>query len=48
MIDYLVFQNADQPAPFRRTAAKFLVATHGGEKRFLHQIFSHFGLAYTH
>src|SRR6266496_1414866 len=48
MIDYLVLQNADQPAPFRRAAAKFLVAAHGGEKGFLHQVFGDFGFADSH
>ena len=42
MIHYLVFQNADEPAPFRRSAAEFFVTAHSGEKCFLHQVFGHF------
>jgi hypothetical protein len=29
-------------------AAEFFVTAHSGEKRFLHQVFGHFGFAYTH
>ena len=48
MIHDLVFQNANEPAPLRRTAAEFFVTAHGGEKGLLHQVLRDFGFAYTH
>src|SRR5882672_5916766 len=39
VIDNLVFQNADQPGPFRTTPFKFVVGLEGREKSLLHGVF---------